>query len=130
MTRTTVLLFGVFLVGISVGHAAGQGASAPRPPRMSADHILDVTTDDIPRHTRVWTSVDRWDPGAETGRHTHPGPTVFVLLDGELEETLADGRVRTLKAGQAYWKPPRTEHNVGNRGNKPARALAVHLDPR
>jgi len=97
---------------------------------MWADRILDVATEEIPLRTRVWTNLDHWDPGAETGRHTHPGPTVFVLLEGELEETLADGRTRTLKAGQASWKPARTEHNVRNRGDKPARALAVHLDPR
>jgi len=128
--RTTALLACVFLAGIGVGRAAGQGSLAPRAPRMWSDRILDVPTEEIPRQTRVWVNFDHWDPGAETGRHTHPGPTVFVLLEGELEETFADGRTRTLKAGQAYWKPVRTEHNVRNRGDKPARALAVHLDPR
>jgi mannose-6-phosphate isomerase-like protein (cupin superfamily) len=129
MIRRTALLVCVFLVGISVGRAAGQGSPAPRAPRMWADRILEVATEEIPRRTRVWTSSDHWDPGAETGHHTHPGPTVFELLEGELEETFADGRTRTLKAGQAYWKRVHTEHNVRNRGNKPARALAVHLDP-
>ncbi len=114
-----------FAAGLAVERARGQAK-----PRMWADRILDVATDEIPRRTRVWTNVDHWDPGAETGRHTHPGPTVFVLLEGELEEVLPDGRTRPLEAGQAYWKPARTEHNVRNRGDKPARALAVHLDPR
>ena len=63
------------------------------------------------------------------GRHTHPGPTVFVLLEGELEETLADGRTRTLRAGQGFWNRARGAHNVRNVGSLPARALAVHLDP-
>ena len=130
MMRTTVLLFCVFLAGIGVGRATGQVSPAQGTPRMWADLMLDVATEEIPRRTRVWTNLDHWDPGAETGRHTHPGPTVFVLLEGELEETLADGRTRTLKAGQGYWKPARTEHNVRNRSDKPARALAVHLDPR
>ena len=128
--RITALLACVFLAGIGVGRAAGQGSSAPRAPRMWSDRILDVPTDEIPRQTHVWVNFDHWAPGAETGRHTHPGPTVFVLLEGELDETFADGRTRTLKAGQAYWKPVSTDHNVRNRGDKPARALAVHLDPR
>ena len=110
-----------FAAGLAVGQAK---------PRMWADQVLDVSTDELPRRARVWVNVDHWEPGAETGRHTHPGPTVFVLLEGELEETLGDGRTRTLKAGQAYWKPARTDHNVRNPGDKPARALAVHLDPR
>ncbi len=129
MAQRTALLLCVFLAGVGVGRAAGQGGSVPPAPRMWADRILDQATEEIPRRTRVWASLDHWDPGAETGRHTHPGPTVFVLLEGELEETLVDGRTRTLKAGQGYWKPARTEHNVRNRGDQPARALAVHLDP-
>jgi oxalate decarboxylase/phosphoglucose isomerase-like protein (cupin superfamily) len=128
--RRTVLFLSVFLAGLAAGRAAGPASPAQGTPRMWADRILDVATEEIPRRTRVWTNFDHWDPGAETGRHTHPGPTVFVLLEGELEETLADGRTRTLEAGQGYWKPARTEHNVRNRGDKPARALAVHLDPR
>lgn len=113
-----------FAAGLVVGRARGQAK-----PRMWADVVLELTTDEIPRRTRVHTNIDHWEPGAETGRHTHPGPTVFVMLDGELEETLADGRTRTLKAGQAFWKPARTEHNVRNVGERPARAVAVHLDP-
>ncbi len=73
--------------------------------------------------------MNHWGPGSETGRHQHPGPTVFVMLDGELEETLADGSKRTLKAGQAFWKRSRTDHNVRNVTERRARALAVHLDP-
>ena len=106
------------------GVAAGQAK-----PRMWADVVLELTTDQIPRRTHVRAHVDHWEPGAETGRHTHPGPVVFVMLDGELEETLADGTRRTIKSGQAFWKPPRQEHNVKNVTGRPALALAVHLDP-
>lgn len=128
--RRTAFLLCIFLMGMGVGRVAGQGSVAQSQPRMWSDRILDLAPDDIPRRPRVWTNFDHWDPGAETGRHRHPGPTVFVLLEGELEETFADGRTRTLKAGQGYWKAAGTEHNVRNRGDKPARALSVHLDPR
>ena len=116
------------LLTFALGMVVGQARSQPKP-RMWADVVLDVVTEEIPRKTRVHTNLDHWDPGAETGRHTHPGPVVFVMLDGELEETLADGKTRPLKAGQAFWKTPRTEHNVRNVSGQPARALAVHLDP-
>ncbi len=52
------------------------------------------------------------------------------MLEGELQETLADGATRTLKAGDAYWRPARQTHNVRNVSDRPARGLAVHLDPR
>ena len=121
MKRMLIVVCCAFVAGVAAGQAK---------PRMWADRVLDVSTEELPRRARVWTNVDYWDPGAETGRHTHPGPTIFVLLEGELEETLGDGRTNTIKAGQAYWKPPRTEHNVRNRGDKRARGVAVHLDPR
>lgn len=118
------LLLVVFIVGILVGQAGGQAK-----PRMWADRLLDVVTDELPRKARIVANLDHWEPGAETGRHTHPGPTVFVLLEGELVETLADGRTRTLRANQGFWKRARTEHNVRNVSGRPARALAIHLDP-
>jgi quercetin dioxygenase-like cupin family protein len=96
---------------------------------MRADTVLDVVTGELPRQARVRANVNHWEPGSETGRHTHPGPTVFVMLEGELEEIFADGKTRALRAGQAFWKPPRTQHNVRNASDRPARALAVHLDP-
>jgi quercetin dioxygenase-like cupin family protein len=126
MQRSAILGFVLvaFATGILVGQVGGQAK-----PRMWADRKLDVVTDELPRKARVVANLDHWDAGAETGRHTHPGPTVFILLEGELEETLADGRTRTLQAGQGFWKPARAEHNVRNVGGRPARALAVHIDP-
>lgn len=124
MTRSSLVLPLCVLAAFAAGLATGQTK-----PRMWADVALDVTTDQIPPRTHVHAHMDHWEPGAETGRHMHPGPVVFVMLDGELEETLADGTKRTLEAGQAFWKRPRQEHNVRNVGRRPARALAVHLDP-
>lgn len=123
MRRAIPVLLAV-LLAFAAGLAVGQTK-----PRMWADVVLDVTTDQIPGRTHVRANLDHWEPGAETGRHEHPGPVVFVMLDGELEETLADGSTRTLKSGQAVWKPPRQAHNVKNVSARPARALAVHLDP-
>jgi quercetin dioxygenase-like cupin family protein len=118
------LVLAAFVGGFLVGQAGGQAK-----PRMWADRVLDVVTDELPRKARVVANLNHWEPGAETGRHTHPGPTVFVLLEGELEETLADGRTRTLRAGQGFWNRARGAHNVRNVGGQPARALAIHVDP-
>jgi quercetin dioxygenase-like cupin family protein len=116
------------LVAFAGGTAVG-GAVAQLRPRMWTEVVLDLVSEEIPRRTRVHANVNHWDPGGETGRHTHPGPTVFVMLDGELEEVFPDGRTRLLRAGQAFWKPARSEHNVRNVSDRRARALAVHLDP-
>ncbi|HET7874720.1 MAG TPA: cupin domain-containing protein [Methylomirabilota bacterium] len=125
MTRPRLAVFAllVFLAGF----AAGQALSQPRP-RMWTDVLLRITAADIPRRTAVQVNDDHWEPGAETGRHQHPGPTILYVLEGELAETAADGTA-TLRAGQAFWRPARHEHNVRNGTGRPARMLSIHLDP-
>lgn len=126
MKRVLVVvgMLAAFVAGVAVERVPSEAK-----PRMWADILLDLSTEEIPKRARVHVNLDHWEPGAETGRHRHPGPTVFVMLDGEVEEVLGDGRTRTLKAGQAFWKPARTDHNVRNTAGRAARALAVHLDP-
>lgn len=113
-----------FVGGAVVGRGQSVAATGFR-----GRTLLDLSTDEIPARTRVYVNLDQWDAGAETGRHTHPGPTVLVVLEGQLEETYGDHRARTLKAGEAYWDPARTNHNVKNAGDRPARAITIHLDP-
>ena len=126
--RSRISPLALVVVAFAAGLAAGQARGQAKP-RMWADVVLDIVTDELPRKARVHVNVDHWDPGAETGRHTHPGPVVFVVLDGELSETRADGSTGVLRTGQAFWKTSRTDHNVRNASAQPARALAVHLHP-
>lgn len=126
MKRILVLLCVpvAFVLGVAHERVGSQAT-----PRMWAETLLDLSTAEIPRPTRVQVRHDQWEPGAETGRHSHPGPAVFVMLEGELEEIRQGGQPRALKAGRAYWNPARVEHNVRNVTGRPARALVVHLDP-
>ena len=113
----------VFGAGLWAGGTAGQ----PRP-RMWASVLLSTVADGLPPKVALRVNEDHWDAGAETGAHRHPGPTIIYVLEGELTEA-AGGRIVVLKAGQAVWRPARHEHNVRNAGGRPARALAIHLDP-
>ncbi len=127
MPRRTpsLLLVLTFVLGAAAGAVGARTA-----PRMWADQLVNMTTEDLRwAKTRVRVNVDHWDPGAQTGLHRHPGPTVIYVLDGELEEAFADGKTVTLRAGQGIWNPARTAHNVRNVTSQPARLLAVHLDP-
>jgi len=126
MKRILVLL--CVLVAFTLG-IAHERVGSQATPRMWAETLLDLSTAEIPRPARVQVRHDHWEPGAETGRHSHPGPAVFVVLEGELEEVLRDGETRALKAGRVYWKPARVEHNVRNVSGRLARAVVVHLDP-
>jgi quercetin dioxygenase-like cupin family protein len=116
----------VFAAGVLAGVTL---ASPQAPPRMTARVLLDTVTEELRwTRTRVRLHLDVWEPGAETGRHQHPGPALLYVLEGELEEASAEG-TRRMRAGDAVWNRARLEHNVRNPAARPARALAVHLEP-
>ena len=109
--------------GVPIGFALSQTA-----PQMRVQVLLQHRVSDIPLPANLEVRDDRWDPGAETGVHDHPGPVILAVIEGELVEETPSGRT-TLRAGQAFWRPARQSHNVKNVGAKPARVLAIHFDP-
>jgi len=113
--RTCVAVLGIllaFAVGTAVGQARGQAK-----PRMWAEVVLDVVTDEIPQRARVHTNVNHWDPGAETGRHTHPGPSYVYVIEGQIklnQFTNQTGCVETPVSGpgQAYFEVGNQVHRA------------------
>lgn len=117
----------IFMAGALTGAVVlpvAQGA-----PTMTARVLLNVTTEELRwAKTSLRVNLDSWEPGSETGPHQHPGPAILYILDGELEETSADGTL-TLRTGEAVYNRGKRPHTVKNRTGRSARALAVHLDP-
>jgi quercetin dioxygenase-like cupin family protein len=120
-------LASLLLVGAAAGIPLGF-VLAQTSPRMQVEVLLQRRVTDIPLPANLEVRDDRWDPGAETGEHDHPGPVVLVVVDGELTEETPGGR-NILRAGKAYWRPARGRHNVKNAGATTARVLAIHFDP-
>ena len=109
--------------GIPLGLALSQTA-----PQMRVQVVLQHRVTNIPLPANLEVRDDRWDPGAETGVHEHPGPVILAVIEGELVEETLSGR-NILRAGQVFWRPARETHNVRNASKKPARVLAIHFDP-
>jgi quercetin dioxygenase-like cupin family protein len=65
-------------------------------------------------------------PGGDTSWHEHPVPSFGVLLEGELEVTLADGRKKLVKAGEALAEVIATPHNGRNVGKAPAKLIVFY----
>lgn len=55
-------------------------------------------------------------PGAATGWHSHPVPSFGMVLEGEIEVTLDNGKTRRIKAGEAVAEVVHTLHNGRNVG--------------
>jgi quercetin dioxygenase-like cupin family protein len=123
VSRAAAVFFLGGAIGFPIGLALSQGA-----PQMRVQVLLQHRATDIPLPANLEVRDDRWDPGAETGEHEHPGPAILVVVDGELVEETPTGR-NILRAGQAYWRPARGRHNVKNTGATTARVFAIHFDP-
>jgi quercetin dioxygenase-like cupin family protein len=109
--------------GIPLGFAISQTA-----PQMRVQVLLQHRVTNIPLPANLEVRDDRWDPGAETGMHEHPGPVILAVIEGELVEETPSGR-NILRAGQVLLRPARGPHNVKNASSATARVLAIHFDP-
>ncbi len=65
-------------------------------------------------------------PGGETGWHLHPVPSFGMVLEGELEVTLKDGRKNRLKTGDALAEVVNTAHNGRNVGTVPVKLVVFY----
>ena len=65
-------------------------------------------------------------PGAETGWHLHPVPSFAMVLEGTLEVTSKDGRVKRFQAGEALAEVVNTLHNGRNVGSIPAKLVVFY----
>ncbi len=66
-------------------------------------------------------------PGGQTGWHKHPITCLAHLMEGEIEVTLADGRVNVVKAGESLCEVVDLAHNGVNRGAEPAKLVMFVL---
>jgi quercetin dioxygenase-like cupin family protein len=65
-------------------------------------------------------------PGAQTGWHHHVVPNFAYMLEGTLELTLDDGRVKLLKAGEELPEVVNRPHNGRNVGRSPAKLIVFY----
>ncbi|MBC8011445.1 MAG: cupin domain-containing protein, partial [Burkholderiales bacterium] len=88
----------------------------------SAGQRLVYPTDGQAEVTAVHVEIA---PGGRTGWHVHPLPCVGYMLEGELQVTLIDGRIHTVKAGEALMEMVNYEHEGLNPGTTPAKLVMI-----
>ena len=123
ITIAPILLLAGVLAGIPLGVALSQAK-----PQLRVETLLERVVTGIPQPTSLRVHDDRWDPGADTTHHQHPGPVILAVIEGELVEVTAAGET-ILRAGQVHWRQANEMHNVKNLSAKPARVLAIHFEP-
>lgn len=66
-------------------------------------------------------------PGAASGRHTHPGEELGYVLEGTVTVEVDGQPAKTLTAGQAFLIPAGTIHNARNAGSGNAKVLGTYI---
>jgi quercetin dioxygenase-like cupin family protein len=72
-------------------------------------------------------AVAEIQPGAASGRHTHPGEELGYVLAGPLVLEIDGKPARTLQTGEVFMIPPGTIHNARNSGTGLAKVLATYV---
>ena len=88
---------------------------------MLQDHDLSVAG----KH--VVQARAEFQPGAASGRHTHPGEEIAYVLEGQLEVTI-DGKPKiAVKAGETFFIPAGAVHEGKNVGSTVAKVLGTYI---
>jgi quercetin dioxygenase-like cupin family protein len=112
-------------IGISTMLAAAAGAVFAQASGLTRTLVgkADVS---VPGREAVVARVEV-APGAEAGRHTHPGDEISYVMEGEAT-LLVDGQPpRQVKAGESFVVPAGVVHDAHNNGSTAARLLGVYV---
>lgn len=121
MKTAQIMAVAVLIVGSGL---ALQVAQAQQPGIKRTDlqrHDLSV-----PGREVVQARVE-FDPGAEFGKHWHPGEEIIYVLEGSLEYQLEGKPPTTLKAGDVLFIPAGTIHTAKNVGSGRGAELATYV---
>lgn len=82
----------------------------------------------------VYVVDNKLAPGAQTGWHSHPGPSLILVVAGTVTDYLGGDPTctgRTYAAGQGFTDPGGTGiHMLRNEGSTPAETIAVQFLPK
>lgn len=73
------------------------------------------------------TALAELDPGAQSGRHTHPGEEIAYIAQGPVVLEVEGKPARTMQTGEAVTIPSGAIHNVRNTGSATAKVVANYV---
>ena len=70
-----------------------------------------------------------FQPGGDTGWHTHPGPVIVVLKSGALTETHSNGCVTVHPAGSVFFESAGEVHGAVNQTGQVTEVYVTFISP-
>lgn len=121
-------LVGLFcLVSSSAAFAIDASSAIKVTPVLKTSQSWDGALLQYPQGQAEITGVKiEIAPGGETGWHLHAVPSFGVVLQGQLEITLKNGKKNIVKAGDALAEVVNTAHSGKNIGTEPVQLLIFY----
>lgn len=70
-----------------------------------------------------------FQPGGDTGWHTHPGPVIVVVKSGALTETHSNGCVTVHPAGSVFFESAGEVHRAANQTGEVTEVYVTFISP-
>ena len=117
---------GSFAVLLEMLASAAQAQTPPASPASVFQHDLPDLTMEGWEVNANW--VD-YAPGRIGSPHRHPGFTLVYVLEGAVIAKITGQEERTFKAGEMFYEPPGSIHEVSKNASQtqPARLLALNF---
>ena len=124
MTRRDAL--GSFVVLLEIMATRADAQTPPSAPTNVFQHDLPDLTMEGWEVNANW--VD-YPPGRVGSPHRHPGFTLVYVLEGAVVAKITGQEERTFKAGEMFYEPPGSVHEVSKNASQtqPARLLALNF---
>jgi quercetin dioxygenase-like cupin family protein len=122
--KTTII---VALAAFAVGGAAyAQNQMAPVAQTTGIKRIALQKFDVPPGERETVTAIAEIAPNTDVARHTHPGPEVDYVLEGDVTLAVEGQPPKALKAGDSTYIPANTPH-AARSGPNGAKVLATYI---
>jgi quercetin dioxygenase-like cupin family protein len=129
-SRTVSICPQLMLVAVLLpfaGHAIEQSQTVKVTPLLKTTQTWNGAAIKYPEgQAEITALMIEVAPGGETNWHEHPVPSFGVLLEGTLEVSLADGKKKLIKPGEAVAEVIATAHNGRNVGKTPLKLIVFY----
>ena len=130
MKRSTLTLAVTLALGIAVGGGMTGFVNAMQHAKVAELYKANLVTANLVTSDGKEGSIFLAElaPGANMGKHYHPGDAFAYILEGTMLLEIAGKESVTLKAGQSGSLPPRTVHDDKNASQTaPLKFLVFHV---
>ena len=122
MLKVSLLASATMVALAGLAHAQ-QAPLQPSPVKRTPLGKVDVPGSNY----EVVFGITELAPGPKSGRHSHPGPVLVYVAEGEFVYLIDGQAEKTYKVGEAFQVPHGAIHAEGASGNDPVKVMAVFV---